>query len=299
MNGDERADVERLRRYWDGVVQGTPTDAADLDAATAAVVHHLHAFYQPPLPDTAFRHHLQEKLMGAAAWPPVFSADSPVRHAPSLATGPNGWSESRSQALPPPSRGLPSRGRVFSRLTTAVFLLLSLGLGLGTIAFHRGVPLAPRHASVILAALEGTPATSLPGVIEDTVLFQQVLEDIPDDAHSAEVDRFTAPPGTTWRQGTATSNGVGPMLYRVESGAVTVQVDGPAQVTRAGAGDRVPITPTTAIALAVGDGIFLPSGVASQWRTTSRTPATILDIGHHGRRGSGVDHPHVRLYRPP
>ena len=190
MQGDERADTARLREYWDSVVRGTPTDAGDLDAASAAVVQQLHALYQPPLPDPAFRHRLQEELMGAAALPPFSGANGAVRHSPSIATSPPGG------IAPVPQRGSPSRrifpdldrGRMLGHLATAALLLLTLVSAYRLfVAPHGGGPSDPQTS---VPALAGTPPPALPpGVSEDTVVFQQVFDELPADAHWAGVTR--------------------------------------------------------------------------------------------------------------
>src|SRR4051812_14359545 len=67
--GDDRADVERLRSYWDGVVHGDVTVPDELDPGAAAIVQQLHGLYQPSQPNSEFRDQLKEALMATAMHP--------------------------------------------------------------------------------------------------------------------------------------------------------------------------------------------------------------------------------------
>ncbi|HEU0114609.1 MAG TPA: hypothetical protein VFQ80_08030, partial [Thermomicrobiales bacterium] len=139
---------------------------------------------------------------------------------------------------------------------------------------------ADANGRSVAATPNATPAASLPpGVTADTVLFDQRLYAIPADASWAGVERTTLGPGAGMHQGSPDSSGVGPMLYRVEAGTVTGQADGPVSVTRASAATAEQAAPGTDIELAAGDVVFVPAGVASQWRNSGGAPATILDAG--------------------
>jgi sugar lactone lactonase YvrE len=140
--------------------------------------------------------------------------------------------------------------------------------------------LLPPFAPVAQEALAGTPAVSaLPGVTEDTELFDQTIDEIPADASGAEVDRDPLAPGDTWQVGTEASNGVGPMLYRVETGSVTLHADGPVQLTRAGGQRATEIAKDTNVVLNSGDIAYLRSGVAGEWHNAGTAPAMLLDAG--------------------
>ena len=80
-------------------------------------------------------------------------------------------------------------------------------------------------------------------------------------------------------QGKSANAGVGPILFRVEQGTVSMQADGPITVTRAGTTEPTAATPGAVIELGVDDVVFTPSGVVSQWHNAGPTSAVVLDAG--------------------
>jgi hypothetical protein len=275
MQGDERADVERLRRYWDGVVQGTPTNADDLDAASTAVVRRLHELYQPPLPDPAFRQRLQEEYMNATTVQPRI-ATPPTGD--DRATSPNSWTAPVPYHRSPPPWFFADRGRVLSHLATAALLLLTLVSAYRLfVAPHGGGPSEPRTT---LPAVASTPAPTLPpGVKEDTIVFQQVLDELPVYAQWAGVGRTTVAPGATMSIGAGEPAGFGPDVLTVERGSVTGQVEGPVELTPAGATRPIAVPKHTDVVLNPGDVAYIPYGYTSHWRNDGAVPASLLDAG--------------------
>src|SRR4051812_27434596 len=67
--GDDRADVDRLRSYWDGVVHGDVSTPDELNPGAIAIVQQLHGLYQPQQPNPEFRDQLKEALMATAMHP--------------------------------------------------------------------------------------------------------------------------------------------------------------------------------------------------------------------------------------
>jgi hypothetical protein len=163
-------------------------------------------------------------------------------------------------------------------LVTAALLLLTLVAGY--VAF--GGALRPRPQDTMLAAIPAIPATPdgspSAGVIQDTILFQQRIEVIPDDARWTGIEHYTFAPGETWTQGKTAGAGLGPMLYRLEVGTMTVRAAAPFTLTRAGA-SATEVPQETEVVLAPGDVVFMPFGVASELRNDGTVPAELLEAG--------------------
>jgi hypothetical protein len=134
----------------------------------------------------------------------------------------------------------------------------------------------------MLAAIPAIPATPdgspSAGVIQDTILFQQRIEVIPDDARWTGIEHYTFAPGETWTQGKTAGAGLGPMLYRLEVGTMTVRAAAPFTLTRAGA-SATEVPQETEVVLAPGDAVFMPFGVASELRNDGTVPAELLEAG--------------------
>jgi hypothetical protein len=274
--GRARSMPERVSHAWDSVARGMAPDPLDLDPTLIETMQRLHSLGGQPRPDAAFAERLEEELMRS-------QADALLRHLTPyrlLTTEPNGKSPPRP--LPPsatwsgPSR---SRGRWLASFATAALVLLTL---IGSFVVIHGPLRLVSHKEhpAIIPAIDSTLESNLPpGVTEDTVLFDHVFNEIPVGSDWAGVERTSLAPGAVMNQGTPETSGVGPMLYRVEVGSVTGQVDGPIEVTRAGATTASQVDGNAAVALEAGDVAFVPPGVASHWRNTGSSPATILDAG--------------------
>ena len=83
-------------------------------------------------------------------------------------------------------------------------------------------------------------------------------------------------PGATWALGEHLQNGEGPQVYRVESGALTIEADSPIAVTRSGEQKPTTVQAETDVILTAGDVGFTPSGITSRWRNDGATPASVL-----------------------
>ena len=273
--GDFVPIADAVGEYWDALLAGSIRErAADLDPSLIDTIHRLRALDDARAPDPTFVNRLEHEMMGShanAIW-----LEPAIANPWTIAT-PNGHRSmsSAGQSLP----GLDDRRRALAQLATVALVLLTL---LASFVAFRG-PLqlmTPDEQPAVIPAIEGTPEAVLPpGVTADTILFQHVLDEIPDGADWAGVERTTLPPGVMMNQGSPGDAGVGPYLYRVEAGTVTGQVDGPIAVTRAGTATEEPLAPDASIILNPGDVAFVPPGVASHWRNTGSSPATVLDTG--------------------
>jgi hypothetical protein len=120
-----------------------------------------------------------------------------------------------------------------------------------------------------------SPLGDPPGV-DDEVLVAGVFATIPPDVSWLGIERVTLPPGATRAVGKTENEGVGPWLYRVETGDLTVAAEGPMAVTRRGASATL-VGPGTPAVLHAGDRGATVSGVGSRWRNESSQPVTVLD----------------------
>jgi hypothetical protein len=127
----------------------------------------------------------------------------------------------------------------------------------------------------IQATPDGSPSA---GLIQESILFRQQIDVIPDGANWTGVEGFTLAPGESWVQGTTAGEGLGAMLYRLEAGTVTVRAAAPFTLTRAGS-SATEAPKDTDIVLEPGDVVFLPVGVTSEWRNDGAAPATLMDAG--------------------
>jgi streptogramin lyase len=147
----------------------------------------------------------------------------------------------------------------------------------------------PARSEVIASPVAGsqsavqalvTPPT-VPGSVfrDDTVLLHGVFDAIPQAAEDIPLYLDVLDPGAVYPRGKSENTGVGPWLYRVKSGALTIQTDGPMTVTRAGSDTPVSVAPGTEIVLNVGDMGQTPTGVTSRWSNEGSVPVQILDFG--------------------
>ena len=164
-------------------------------------------------------------------------------------------------------------------LATAALVLLTLFGSLVAFGGALGVRLRG-DTPARMPALVGTPSDHpAPGILEDAIVFRQRFDAIPSWASWAGIERYTFAPGETWPQGTRPGAGYGPMLYRLESGEMTVRAAAPFALTRAEATAPSQMPKETDVTLAPGDVVFLPFGVTSNWRNSGTTPALLTDAG--------------------
>jgi mannose-6-phosphate isomerase-like protein (cupin superfamily) len=233
------------------------------------------------MPDARLLDRVEQTLMDTIALQPGMH---PITHL----AAPHANGRARPTTQPPRLQPIahPAMGQwLLPRVATAALIALML---IGSVAAFRGFRPAPNtDESAIIPAWEGTPEATLPpGVTEATTLLDQRVDDIPAGAGWAGIEQLTLGPGAGMTMGTNDTSGVGPLFYRVESGAVTGQAEGTALVTRAGAASAFPIAAGQPIDLAAGDVAFVPSGIASKWRNATGAPAEVMDAG---LTGMGVD----------
>lgn len=130
-----------------------------------------------------------------------------------------------------------------------------------------------------LAAADSTSAPHTLGMVADTILLQGIFVEIPPDVDWTGMERTILAPGAAWTLGAPQTQGDGPWLYRLESGELRVDADGPIAITRAGTTrPRAILSGTTAV-LRAGDQGFTASGVTSRWHNDGPDPATVLEAG--------------------
>jgi len=162
-------------------------------------------------------------------------------------------------------------------MATAALVLLTLLVGYVAIGGPRlgrgdepvlGIP-APESPSVALA-LEG---------VENTFLLQGTVETLPAMAAWVGMERTVLDSGTETTLGVRQERGEGPLLFRVESGVLSLHADGPVQVTRVGTTDAIDVEPETDIRLSAGDQGFAPFGVVTRWRNEGLAAVSVLSTG--------------------
>lgn len=271
MAGGDRADVERLRAYWDGVVQGDPTVPDDVDPGTAATVRQLHAWYRPPLPDPAFHDRLQEELM--------HSATVPSRIAVPWSAGPNATPPNR-RSISGSTRLLQRRppaapGRMLGYLASAALVLVTL---VATLMFGLSRPAGTGTGpSPNLPALLA-PATPAPGAMTDEVLLETTLfglaYDLPTTPALIHLDRIQLSPGASV---SLPPDDPDLRAYAIESGMLTITMMEDVPVTRHGqlrglvyGGEDAQLKP--------GDGFVRKATIGGEIRNDGTEPVVYVVI---------------------
>ena len=271
---------EQASQAWDAIARGIAPDSAASDPTLIETMRRLQALGEQPRPDPVFSDRLEDELTRA-----MTSNLALMPSARTLANVPNG----RLTLLSPPPplpRLEPSRRRwALAQLATAALVLLSL---LGSFVVFRGPLRLMTHDEqpAVIPAIDasstvpvvGTPMGERPASgMTDMILLQGTFTEIPRDASWAGLERATLQPGATRALGKHENEGEGPMIYRVESGKLVINADGPITITRAGETTSTTIPPRTDVVLGVDDEGFTPSGVTSLWRNEGSIPAVVLD----------------------
>ena len=162
----------------------------------------------------------------------------------------------------------PPRRWVSSSLATTGLLVMTLLVS----AFTLSAAL-PTADTVRLPA----PVTAF-GITRDTVLMERQIEAIPLGSQWSGLLRVTLAPGAVWELGRQRYVDDGPMLYRVISGALTLQAEHPISITPAGTADAQTLLPPTDVVLHPGAHGFTPAGVRSSWRNTGDEPVEVLQV---------------------
>jgi mannose-6-phosphate isomerase-like protein (cupin superfamily) len=273
----------QISRTWDAIARGiAPEDPESSDPTFIETMRRLRELGEQPRPDPTFADRLEDDLMRAMT--------SNLALLPPLVTPtdvPNGRLSLISPLTQLPNLRSSRRRWALAQLATAALVLLTL---LGSFVALRA-PLRftdPDTRPAIIPAMDdnamvsavGTPARErLPSGMADTILMQGTFDALPSKANWAGIQRITLAPGAEWALGKRENEGEGPILYFVESGALTVNADDPIYVTRAGEDHAGPVAPGTDVVLRAGDQGFAPSSVTSRWRNDGSTPVVILDAG--------------------
>ena len=162
-------------------------------------------------------------------------------------------------------------------MATAALVLLTLLVGYVAIG-------GPRLGRVDEPVL-GIPAQESPSVaialdgVENTILLQGTAETLPVLASWVGMERNVLESGTEITLGIRQERGEGPLLFRVESGVLSLHADGPVQVTRVGTTDAIDVEPDTDIRMGAGDQGFAPFGVVARWRNEGIAAVSVLSAG--------------------
>jgi hypothetical protein len=267
----DRSTADRLNDHLDSIVTGGATPSPDLDPDLAASVARFFAADDVPAPPAGLADAIWNELMDPRAFvelgPPI-PASQPNR---------NGRRPLRLRHIAPPNRG-PS---ALTFLATAALLALTI---VGSFIGLRWSlqPLVPEQRTII-PAIVSTAASALPtGVVSDDILLRATIEALPlGGPRRLGLRRIGLAPGAVEPNGSQADTGVGPNLFTVESGRVTVEADAPVVLSRAEANPAAvssPVEPGMAIVLDVGDRIFAPGGVSFRRRNDGSAPATILEF---------------------
>jgi hypothetical protein len=271
-----RPTQELTSHAWDAVTRGSPVAIDTLDPALLETMRRLKVLDEQQRADADFAERLEAELLHELSTP-SFPDVTPTRSLTSV------LNESRASQIPqapPPWQDASRLHRSWSApLATAALVVLTL---IGSLAAFGG-PLRDKHVDeepASILALGGTLETRLPqGVTAEAVLLQGTFDVIPPTAVWIDVERTVLDPGATWSRGENQNNGEGPELYRVESGALTIETDGPITVTRSGSQTPTRVDAGTDVVLNVGDMGFTPSGVTSRWRNGGATSTSIMHAG--------------------
>ena len=257
---EERTSDDALSRFWNGLVESGASPPGDMDPEQAETVLRLYAMTRAPLPAEARRR------VDAAALS-VGSKTSPT------SGGTPGDQPSRSSQYPAMGRGQ------WTRVQFATAFLLALTLLVSYVAFG-GMRLGRQgERGLTLPAPPSTSPVPASAWDEDRVLAQARIDAIPALASWIGVGRTVLDPGVAFTRGRGDVRGDGPLLLRVESGALTLTADGSMTVTRANETGPREIPPGTDVTLLADDQALTPAGVSTRWRNGGTTPTSILQAG--------------------
>jgi hypothetical protein len=270
-NGRYDEATAALRRYWDEVVQGQPTDPRDLDPALAATVRHLHARDDALGADPRFADRLLEELMATAT---TVAPAVAMPHVAPTTVGPNDHGGARA-VRDPVHRPWVRQGRwALGQLATAALLVLTLGLGYVTLRVA-GPDRQGRGLPAGVATTAATPASAA----ETTPLLRLTLTPPWMRGVSWQgIGRATYAPGAHTREASISS----PQLCFVETGTFTVRSLEGEPPTRVADGTILSLprtaTPTVGgeLRLSVGDALLLPAGSTVELHNDGDVQATIL-----------------------
>jgi hypothetical protein len=261
---------------WEALVQGRPVDVPETASFVRGVVEELAAIDHVPPLSHARREQLWAEVMAMAAVPPS-PVPMPLRSSRNGAT--TDASAERLTSLVSPSRVRQTR---LGAHVALVALMLSTLIG-GFVAFRSSLPpMGPDPRTVIIPAIDSTPATELPlGVIADDILVRATLEQMPPAVGRLQLALYRSrlASGAVEPAGSQADTGVGNDLCTIESGQIAVDADAPVLLTRAVANPASApslVQPGTTVVLDVGDQFLAPSGVTFRRRNDGLTSAVML-----------------------
>jgi hypothetical protein len=263
---------DAIDRFWDQIARNQSNAAGGLDPADAAAIRHLHVFDDRPGPNRVFRKRLREELMHAHAIPVSSDPSSPFL--PNRQTG-------QPQRVPaiPQSRVSRRGSWALAQLATAALLLLTLGLGYlavkpgGSPGQLAGIP------AILATPDQRVPATSPAAEASLQTIFAMTL---PEDALPSgpsldiAIKPFALEPAVRAVSSAEQRDCCpGSEINHVISGDLTLQVDGPLRVVRAGSGGTPEVTedvpPGTAVILRPGDSAVFRFESAVQYANAGAT----------------------------
>jgi hypothetical protein len=273
MWGTSCTPVERLNRLWNAQSAAEPVEtppACEVDSALIDALAILYERDDARLPDPRFLDRLEQTLLERLA---ATTATMPLAATPVSLNG-------RAETALSPDRFAPGqlsarrrRDWLLAQLATAALVLLTL---VGSVVALRGArPLmSQEERPAFIPAIEEIP--------EATTLVDALVTAWPSGGPPffASIERITFDPGAVEAASTDRT-GMGPDLFTVESGQVTVTADGPVVVTRGPAeqmADPTTAAAGTTIVLDVGDRFFAPAEVSFQRRNDAPAPASVLDF---------------------
>jgi acetyl esterase/lipase len=240
--------MDAISRYWDALVQREEPLEEGLDPTLAESIAWTISRDDAPAPDARFVRQLEDHLM------PLSQTTTAILPA----TKPGLWTTWNGHAPAPRLAPRDRNGLAPAHLATVALVVLTLVASL--IVFSPGRPPRVDHPPVLLPAVAGTPATPT----EDELTVEMLLSTtFPADSIPGEDEPALA----IWHATIAAGSEVavpaslvaccpGPKIEQVLSGEVTIRVEGPLRVIRAG-GDG---TPGPAEAVAQGTEVVLRPG---------------------------------------
>jgi hypothetical protein len=260
-----------LDAFWDGFGgddPGRPSDP-DLDPILAEAIRRIHDLDAQPAEDPAFGPRLWEDMMSGVA-----QAGTLPLYPRSLGT--NGRSQSsslsRSIGTQPLSR------RHWSTVVAAIAaVLLLVGLGIGYVAFGPGWPGDDDNRTTIPAAVVPTPSPA-PYTEESLLEMMIPAELLPGgEAIMGGLNHISWSAGdtATWNASRGANNPGLRFEYLLE-GSYTVEVDGPAQLLRAGSGAPEAVPANAEVALGPGDALAFANDVGATYKKPEGTEVELL-----------------------
>jgi hypothetical protein len=312
-----------LDRYLDQVLQGDLDGASpqEVDAGVAAIVRRLAALNTAPKAEARFADDLLDHLIGASDAPNQNESEAPMPRSVVLGKAGLFALSSKPSALPQPRWG---RTRIGSRpalpairpwwrgisgpVVTAALVVLVLTAGL-----FAGGPLRPNREATAPAGIFAVlmaPATPGPEEVAREVLVETTVpaEALPTGENRLlEIWQETIHPGVT---ATFPAERLvccpGPLVDHVLVGELTVRVEGPLRVARAGTattpGPVEEVAPGTDVVLRAGDTALYDQALPVEYANHGIEPVQLIGgglfIGRGVLRPSGLIVNNVNYLRP-